>query len=92
MNVIREMQEAFFDVGPDGALIYVDPMIGSLRSPTRQLTVAVNADQQQLELVHRGCVLQTFGLTDKAQDACERAFGAYFVTFQQLCGREVKAA
>src|SRR4029079_6670630 len=92
--VIKEMLECFFDVSPDGVLVYLDPMIGTMRSLARHLMIRVNSEKSRLELQHRGQTVQEFALAEGARRACEDAFGAYFEKLQEFCrqSREALAA
>ncbi len=93
-RVIKEMRESFFDVSPDGVLVYIDPMIGTMRHVRQHLAVRVNAEAGKIELQHRGQTIQEFLLTEGTRVACEAAFGAYFSTLEDFCRqpREALAA
>ena len=92
--MLKELRDGYFDISPDGVLVYLDPMIGSMRHARHHLAVRVNPEKSQLELHHRGQTLQTFPLAEGPRRACEDAFGAYFSTLEDICraGREALAA
>ncbi len=84
-RVLKEMRDSYFDISPDGVLVYLDPMIGTMRHLQHHLMIRVNAEKNGLELQHRGETIQEFNLTEGPRHACEAAFGAYFSTLQKLC-------
>jgi hypothetical protein len=90
-RLLKEMRESFFDVSPDGVLVYLDPMIGTMRSLARQLMIRVNSEKSRLELQHRGQTVREFPLAEGARRACEDAFGAYFEKLQEFCKQTPEA-
>ena len=73
------------------ALVYLDPMIGTLRHYRDQLFVCVNSQENRLELHHRGETLEHFSLTEGVRRACEAALGAYFNFVETLARRSREA-
>jgi len=82
-KTLREMNDSFFDVAPDGTLIYMDPMIGALKNLKRKL--AVKVDGSRLVLSHEGIAVEVFELSTGVRSACEAAFASYFKLFRELC-------
>jgi len=83
-SVVRRMKKYFFDVSPEGILVYADSMIGPLRNPQKQLEVVLSQNGQQLELRFEGRVTRAFTLDGSLSGACREAFGAYFRTLETL--------
>ncbi len=94
-NVVRQMRKAFFDVSPEGVLVYQDPFIGRLDNPRRGLVVELNPASACLELKVGGRLSGRFYLKEGVADACQRACGAYFEAVASLagqCPRQASAA
>jgi hypothetical protein len=83
-KTLREMNDSFFDVAPDGTLIYMDPMIGALKNLKRKVAVKVDGSSR-LVLNHEGIAIEVFDLAQGVRSACESAFAAYFKLFRELC-------
>lgn len=90
-RVLKELREAFFDISPDGVLVYLDPMIGTMRHARHHLSVRINGEKNQVELHHRGAPAREFSFADGVRRACENAFGAYFTMLQELSQSRVES-
>jgi hypothetical protein len=85
-NLIKKMRNVFFDVSPEGILVYMDPIIGQLANNAKQLMVKLNPDKNQFELHLNSQIQQVFKLDKRVGHTCQEAFMAYFNTFSNLCG------
>ncbi len=88
MSMIQQFKRDFFDVAPDGTLVYNDPSIGPLHNPRHHLSVRYNEGKSCLELTLKGQIQESFHLAGSVSKACRDAFGAYFRTFEDLCQRK----
>jgi hypothetical protein len=88
MSLIQKLRKEFFDVSPDGTLIYTDPSIGPLLNPHHRLSVRLNDGKSCLELILNGQVQESFHLNGSVSKACREAFGAYFKAFEDICTRK----
>ncbi len=82
---LKKMNRVFFDVSPDGDLVYMDPMIGVLCNTDRRIVVQLNTQDAVLELRLGSQTVQTFPLVPSVAQACLSASGAYFALFERLC-------
>lgn len=85
MSLIQKLRKEYFDVSPDGTLIYTDPSIGPLHNPRHHLAVRLNDGKSCLELTLNGQVQESFHLNGSVSKACRDAFGAYFKAFEDIC-------
>lgn len=90
-QMVKKMNEAFFELLSEGVLSYQDPMIGPLANQEKQLVVLLNDEKARLELRLHGLVQEVFGFSDGIAQACRSAFHAYFTTFQSLCAERQRA-
>lgn len=87
----KQMRESFFDLSPEGVLVYQDPMFGPLANPAKSIAVVANTNEERLELRVRGNVERVFALALGAGQACQEAFAAYFATFASLCQEKAES-
>jgi hypothetical protein len=91
-GLIRQMRKAFFDVSPEGVLVYQDPFIGRLDSPRKGLIVELIPGAARLELKIQGKITARFDLTEGVGSACERACVAYFEAVRSLSAQRTPTA
>jgi len=88
----RKMRSAFFDVSPEGVLVYLDPFIGLLRHQREDLSVRAEPGKARFTLTVGGTVTQTFEWQSDIGSTCWEAFAAYFRQLEQTFKQQSRTA
>jgi hypothetical protein len=87
-TIRAKMRKLFFDVSPDGILVYLDPIIGTLENTQLRLQIRTDFAKKQFELEMAGDVEKVISWNGNIRQACEEAFVAYFRGFRKLCEQQ----